>query len=400
MDTLGCKLNQAETEELSWQLAGVGWQISPDVESADVCILNTCTVTSVADAKSRQRIRAIHHANPRAAIVVTGCYAERDSGRLAELPGVRLVVPNKDKPALVSLVNQIVPEDGLTECVPAQAMFPHRTRSFIKVQEGCDGACAYCIVPSVRGRQNSVAPDIILEQIRQRERLGFKEVVLTGTRVGAYHCGDVNLTGLISRILEGSSVPRIRLSSLQPREISDELLALWSNRRLMPHFHLSVQSACDATLRQMRRRYSLVEFKDTLEMVRRTVRDVAITTDVIVGFPGETEAMFEESLLNCAEMQFARIHVFRFSPRPGTAASMLPGAVSDAAKQARTRRMLRVAAEAAQAFRAKFRGSERPVLFEARDSSGYWYGLTDNYIPVSLRSERDLSNQVVLARVD
>jgi threonylcarbamoyladenosine tRNA methylthiotransferase MtaB len=400
LETLGCKLNQAETESLTWQLAASGHEVVSDVGEADVYILNTCTVTTAADAKVRRRLRATHQRNPHAFVVATGCYAQREPDALAAVPGVGLVVSNTDKSRLPALLNELVGGACASVAgdparqgrgIPPGAI---RTRSFLKVQDGCHGACAYCIVPTVRPEERSVPADRVLAEVRHRLARGIQEIVVTGTEVGAYAGGERNLEGLLGGILSGTPIPRLRLSSLQPQEISPGLLALWKDPRLCPHFHLSVQSGSDAMLRAMRRRYSLADFVRSVSLVREMAPQAAITTDIIVGFPGETDSMFEESLRLCQELHFARIHVFPFSPRPGTAAASLPGRVDDQVKRARRERMLSLAQESTRKFREAFQGVTRAVLWERRDASGAWTGFTDNYIPVTLRSVENLENRI------
>jgi threonylcarbamoyladenosine tRNA methylthiotransferase MtaB len=406
LETNGCKLNQAETESLAWQLAASGHHVVAGADEADVYVLNTCTVTGTADAKVRRRLRAFHQRNPRALIVATGCYAQREPETLASIPGVGLVVSNADKSSLPALLDGVVGEAATRRTVAQGdaglgSMPPSlRTRSFLKVQDGCRGACAYCIVPVVRSEERSVPADRVLAEVQQRLARGIREIVLTGTEVGAYADGGLSLKDLLTHILAATPVPRLRLSSLQPSEISPALLSRWSDPRLCPHFHLSVQSGSDATLRAMRRRYSVADFARSLSLIRKMVPRAAITTDVIVGFPGETEIMFEESYQLCREWQFARIHVFPYSPRPGTAAASFPGRVDSRVKRARTERMLSLAEESSRSFRAAFQGQTRPVLWERRDEGGMWTGFTDNYIPVKVRSAEDLENRITPFTVD
>jgi threonylcarbamoyladenosine tRNA methylthiotransferase MtaB len=395
LNTLGCKLNQAETESLTWQLIGAGHLIVNNVKEADVFILNTCTVTAIADAKSRQLIRQALSHNPQASIIVCGCYAEREKERLEKIPGVSLVIDNASKSRLPSLL-----EDNILQ--KDKAFFSHgleqrnhtRTRSFIKIQEGCNKHCSYCIVPMVRGREKSVPLPQVLQTVRERLSEGYRETVLTGTNVGAYNDDGNNLRDLIRLILEETPVSRIRLSSLQPQEITPELISLWRNERLCPHFHLSLQSGSDNILHRMQRQYSLRQYKDSVSLIRSIIPEASITTDIIVGFPGETEDDFERSYLTCKDLQFARIHVFPFSPRPGTEAAQMRGKVQDNVKKERCLKMLALAEDSSRNYRALFLGKTRPVLWESRRRDGAWHGLTDNYLPVKAYSDENLSNQI------
>jgi len=401
LETLGCKLNQAESETLARQLAEAGHRLVPGVDEADVYILNTCTVTHLADAKCRHLLRLAHRRNPGALLLATGCYAERVPQELAQIEGVSLVVGNDKKPQLLTLleesgyVNRAPPVSEPGAMVEPAA---RRTRAFIKVQDGCNNLCAYCIVPLVRGGERSLPAAQIVAEVRRRIADGYKEVVLTGTEIGAYGYDGVDLKGLLERILAETNIDRLRLSSLQPQEISAGLLELWRDRRLCPHFHLSLQSGSDGVLRRMRRHYSAGDYQRSVSLIRSFVPDAAITTDVIVGFPGESEAEFEESYRFCKEIDFARIHVFPYSARPGTEAAVMP-LVAEAIKKERSQRMLALAGESVRNFKQRFLGKVRPVLWESECQDGLWSGLTDNYIKVYTRSCADLANKLQPVRV-
>ena len=396
LDTLGCKLNQAETELLARRLEQAGHEVVAAVEQADVYVLNTCTVTATADAKSRHLLRMAHRRNPAARLVAAGCYADRAADTLGRLPGVYLVVGNVQKDDLPRLLTALDPRTSASSADRSTG----RTRAFIKVQDGCTARCAYCIVPQVRGPEKSVPLDQVLTEVKAREAEGFKEVVLTGTEVGSYRDGETRLNELLGAVLNETQIPRIRLSSLQPPEITPDLIGLWHDQRLCPHFHLSLQSGCDGTLRRMRRRYSAADYRAAVALIRRALPDAAITTDVIVGFPGETADEFEASLDFCRRHDFARIHVFPFSARPDTEAAGMPDQVDEKTKRARTNEMLRLARESAASFKRRFTGQNRPVLWEQRNARGLWTGLTDNYIPVTLRSEEDLTNRITEFRLE
>ncbi len=396
LNSLGCKLNQAETEFLYQKLAQAGYELVSSSAKTDVYILNTCTVTHIADRKSRNLLRQAHRRNPGALVVATGCYAERAPQELKRVGGVNLVLGNENKFSLP----QILAKTGLVgEPVIGQGELPRRygnfrTRSFVKVQDGCSLACAYCIVPLVRGRELSLPADEVLGEVRERVARGYRELVLTGVRVGTYGDKVVVLKGLLERILKETGVERLRLSSLQPQEIFQELLSLFCDGRLCPHLHLCLQSGSDSVLHRMKRSYSVSDYEEMVSLIRANVPDVAITTDVMVGFPGETEAEFEESLDFCQRMEFARIHVFPYSRRCGTLASRLPNQVSDRVKKERSQRMLRLAGESAGNFCQRFLGRRMTVLFEQR-SNGVWSGFTANYIKVYIRSSGDLANKLL-----
>jgi len=397
LDSLGCKVNQAEMELLARQLAEAGYRLVSPTDTADVYILNTCTVTHIADRKSRHWLRLAHWRNPDARLVATGCYAERVPQELAQIEGVSLVLGNEAKPHLLRLLEESglisnsahIQQDSTTNYGAG-----FRTRAFIKVQDGCDSFCSYCIVPLVRGGEKSLPFNQVVAEVRHRISDGYKEVVLTGTEIGSYRYDGVNLRGLLENILAETDITRLRLSSLQPQEISPELIELWSDGRLCRHFHLSLQSGSDGVLNRMKRRYSVSDYQKAVSLIRSLVPEAAITTDIIVGFPGETSAEFEQSYQLCQQLEFARIHVFPFSPRPGTEAARMPQPVGDKVKRERSQRMLALARESAENFRQRFLGKTMPVLWEKR-SNGVWSGLTDNYIKVYARSSEDLANRLL-----
>lgn len=399
LDTLGCKLNQAETEWLASQLGEAGFRLVDAIIDADIYLLNTCSVTVAADAKSRHLLRRAHRLNPDAMIVATGCYAERDSGEVAQIPGVSRVVGNSQKHRLPSIMEKYGRcHSGLSaQETPAPSL---RTRSFIKVQEGCRGACTYCIVPAVRKGEKNLGADDVVSEVTHKVAGGVKEVVLTGTEVGAYSGTNGGLQQLLRSVLARTSVPRLRLSSLQPQEISPDLISLWKDERLCPHFHLSLQSGCDDTLHRMKRRYSVDDYVKSIDLIRLAVPEAAITTDVIVGFPGESAAEFQQTYDLCKQLQFARIHVFPYSTRPGTEAADMPHRVEEKIKRERTAKMLDLAAQSMHRFRDSFRGKTRPVLWEKRNGRGVWSGLTDNYIPVLLATGDDLENRIIPTRIE
>ncbi|MFC2034673.1 tRNA (N(6)-L-threonylcarbamoyladenosine(37)-C(2))-methylthiotransferase MtaB [Chloroflexota bacterium] len=402
LDTLGCKLNQAETEVLARQFVQAGYKLVSLADEADIYILNTCTVTHIADAKSRQLLRRAHRRNPNVLVVATGCYAQRAPQELAQIDGVGLVVDNYEKLHLARLLQESNYLDSLTYMQedPANNYLPaFKTRTFIKIQDGCNSFCSYCVVPLVRGREKSLPIDQVIAEIKHQVVKDYKEVVLTGTEIGSYNYANISLKGLLKRILSETGVARLRLSSLQPQEISPELIMLWSNRRLCSHFHLPLQSGSDNVLWQMKRRYCVSEYHEVASSIRTLLPNVAITTDIIVGFPGETQEEFEESYNFCRQMEFAQIHVFSYSPRQGTHAAQMLRPVNDKIKKQRSQKMLALARESTQIFNQQFLGKTMIVLWEQRASDGVWSGLTDNYIKVYARSDEDLSNKLLSAKL-
>ena len=406
--THGCKLNQADSSVLAADFLEAGYRLVDQQETADVYVVNTCTVTHVADRKARQALRSAKRRNPEATVVAAGCYAQRAGDLLRTMPEVDLVAGNTAKPNLVSLVEDLRPASGahLSEATalgPVDAvMQPSRNRAMVKIQEGCNQVCAYCIVPRVRGRERTVPPDRLVRQVAGQVEAGAKEVVLTGTQLGSYgyELDGADLASMIERVLAETGVPRLRVSSLQPQEIDARLLELWSDPRLCPHFHLALQSGSDAVLSRMRRRYTASAYLEAVERIRHAVPDASVTTDVIAGFPGETSSDFEQTYALCERVGFAAMHVFPFSVRPGTSAAHYGDQVAEDVKRERTNTLLDLSERLASAFRRGLEGSVRPVLWESRDdSSGRWTGLTDSYVRVACSSDRPLANEITQARL-
>ncbi len=410
LETHGCKLNQADTQVLAREFVEAGYVLSSQDEPADVYVLNTCTVTHVADRKARQAARAAKRRNPNATVVATGCYAERAPGDLRTMPEVDFVVGNADKETLVAMLED-ASQGPDTACAigddsALQPLLRLRSRAMIKIQEGCDQVCAYCIVPRVRGRERSVPLRQIVESANSYGEAGCQEVVLTGTQLGSYgfDLPGVDLTLLVQSLLEETDIPRIRISSLQPQDISDEFLNLWTDTRLCPHFHVPLQSGSDAVLKRMRRRYHAAEFLETVGRIRDAVLDVAITADVIVGFPGESDSDFQNTLATCVESELASVHFFPYSVRPGTSAAYLEGQIDPRVKAERISELAVVAADLSMKFRSRFLRQSRAVLWERPANGGQgghrvWSGLTDNYIRVRTTNEADLSNRITQSKL-
>jgi threonylcarbamoyladenosine tRNA methylthiotransferase MtaB len=396
--TLGCKLNQAETESLASQFSQSGFKLVSPNDVADIYIANTCTVTHIADRKSRHWLRMARRRNPRALIIATGCYAQRSRQELNQLAD--LVVDNKEKYNLLALIKALSLEGrGLGEGETNQPQMladTIRTRSLIKIQDGCHGPCTYCIVPKVRPREYSLPTFQIIDEVKQKVAQGYKEVVLTGTKIGSYGDGNADLRNLVQHILRDTGIERLHLSSLQPSEISPELLALWQDERFCRHFHLALQSGSETVLQRMLRSYSLDQYQRTINLIKEKIPEVAITTDIMVGFPGESDDEFEQSYSFCQQADFANIHVFPFSPRPETAAARMSGQIKDKVKQERNQRMLELSQSSRRRFCEQFLGQTTPLLWEKETGpgSGTYSGLTSNYIRVFARSEKPLSNEI------
>ncbi len=399
LTALGCKLNQSEVESWVRQLDQRGCTIVDDPAQADVSIINTCTVIHVAERKSRQLVRRLRRANPNARIIITGCYAEMQPDAAAALCEAAEVVPMANKPQLAQTLRIGTEPSVLAQETALQRLPGLRTRAFVPIQDGCDNACTYCIVRVARGRQRSRSVSEVIDEIRAREAEGYREVVLTGVHIGAFgrERGE-NLPDLVAGILSETQIARVRLSSIEPWDLSPALLPLWENPRLCRHLHLPLQSGSDSTLKRMNRHYSTAEFHTLVDRARQAIPDVAITTDVIVGFPGETDDEFEESAQFIASIGFARIHVFPYSSRPGTAAARMTNQVPPEVKEARGQQMRAIGRASGLKFRQRFVGRTMDVLWESCHNAD-WEGLTDNYLRVRVSSELDLHNLILPAQL-
>jgi len=402
LTSLGCKLNQSEIEMLARRFAQAGHQPVSCPEQADLCIVNSCTVTHVAARKSRQLIRRLHRANPVVPIIVTGCYAEMSPEAVREIEGVELVVGNERKAQLVEIVEELLGITGRPPEIGIRGLrVDSRTRALVKIQDGCNNHCTYCIVRLARGRERSRPLSEVVAEVQELTAAGYKEVVLTGVNIGAYgRDRGTDLVHLVRAILIETDLPRLRLSSIEPWEVSDELLTLWEDPRLCRHLHLPLQSGCDETLRRMGRRYTSSEFSALVHRIRAAVPELAVTTDIIVGFPGETEAEFAQSKAFVERMAFARLHVFPYSPRPGTPAAQFPDQVPPAVKKQRAQCMRAVGERASWSFRQRFVGRTLPVLWEGtQERPGVVSGLTDNYLRVYTAGEKGLANTITSVRL-
>lgn len=404
LDSVGCRLNIGEMDALARSFARAGHRIVGPGERADLVLFNTCAVTHVASRKSRKIIRQLRRSQPQARLVVTGCYAELSPAETASL-GVDLVVANADKDAMLDLLEErgfVAPGEPLG--APDQdhlGQLPgQRTRAFLKVQDGCDNRCTFCIVTVARGDGRSTPEAQLVEDVQCLAQDGYQEVVLTGVHLGSYghdRGRPQGLEELVSSLLRETDIPRLRLSSLEPWDLRPEFFGLWSDPRLLPHLHLPLQSGCDSTLARMARHTTQTDFAALLDAARAAIPELAISTDVIVGFPGECDAEFEESLEFVRAMEFSRLHVFRYSPRAGTAAFAMPDPVAPGAIAERAGRMHDLGATLEADFVKRYVGRQAEVLWETSEPRGEglrWSGLTGNYIRVvtDTRPDRDLHN--------
>ena len=405
LESIGCRLNIGEIEAMARGLAKAGHRVVGPGTPAELCILNTCTVTSIASRKSRQLIRQLKRANPSAAVIVTGCDAELAPSEMVEI-GVDLVVGNAQKERLLELAEA----EGLLDMASTDPgeleLFEPgdstRTRAFLKVQDGCDNRCTFCVITIARGAGRSVPADAIMEELHELQHLGYREVVLSGVHLGSYghDFGDQRgLQHLVERALAETTVERLRLSSLEPWDLDAGFFEVFSDPRLLPHLHLPLQSGCDETLKRMARRTTRKEFSALVRDARREVPDLAISSDIIVGFPGETDEEFEQSIALVEELAFSRLHIFRYSRREGTPAEKMSAQVHGPVAQERSRRMHALAADLEHRFNSKLVGNAADVLWETAEDHGdvlRWSGLTPNYVRVTSTTapDEDLLNVV------
>ncbi len=388
LDTIGCRLNQSEIESMGRGFRLAGHEIVDSAEAADMAVVNTCAVTNEAAADSRGRIRRLARLGVNE-VVATGCWATLQPQQALDLPNVRRVIPNDRKDRLVTDVLNLpeVPESFELEPIAREPLpgLHRRTRAFIKVQDGCDNHCTFCITTVARGEGRSRSFAEVIFDIRAALAGGTKEIVLTGVHLGSWGYDlNMHLKDLIQAILRETDVPRLRLSSLEPWDLDAEFFSLWSDKRLMPHLHLPLQSGCESTLRRMARKTTPGSFCELVSAARTSIPDVAITTDIIAGFPGETEAEFAESLEFVRAMDFAGGHVFTYSPRPGTGASKMKGQVKPQARKQRNHILREVLDESGRSYRQAFIGRTMSVLWESVSEMGAWgwqmEGLTENYL--------------------
>lgn len=400
---VGCRLNQSEIDSMARQFHSQGHEVVDRPEEADHFVLNTCAVTGEASKTSRKLVREFHRANPQAGTTVTGCYAQIAPKELDTLPGVARVVSNSDKEDLVSLVTgeaiQIFDSEPIERRLPPRSL--SRTRAFVKAQDGCDNECTFCVTTIARGPGRSRAIDELLREVNTLRQLGYQEAVLTGVHLGSYGQDQNQIDGLarlVEALLQHSDMPRLRLSSLEPWDLAPSFFELWRNPRLCRHLHLPLQSGCDATLKRMRRNTNQAAFRALVHAARGAIPGLRITTDVIVGFPGETDREFATSRAFVEEMDFDGLHVFRYSSRPGTPASRMKKQVNNQVKRARSAELLALSDSMEEKFAAGLKGTRQNVLWEqisaARPEGFVHSGYTDNYMRVSAVCPQDLTNRV------
>lgn len=415
--TLGCKVNLYDSESMMALFRRAGYDVVDFADAADIYIINTCTVTGRGAAKSRGLIRNAVRRAPMSVVAVAGCYTQTDPDEVAAIPGVSLVIGNQDRSRVVELCEEAMARERPIRAVnniwlarefeeiPLDT-FAGRTRAVIKIQEGCNIFCTFCIIPYARGKPRSRKPESVLQEAERLAAEGFREVVLTGIHLGSYGkdlTEDCTLAGLVEQLAEISGVDRIRLSSLEPRHVSDHLIALLREHpKVCGHLHLSLQSGSQSVLERMKRAYTAEEYRQAVRKIRAAVPDVGLTTDVIVGFPGETVAEQQESMAFVREMGFSRLHVFPYSARKGTPAATMPDQVPRQVREERSREMIRLGEELALDFHRRHLGQTMLVMteLEADTENGWLEGYTHNYMRVRLPGGDELRGTLIPVRLD
>lgn len=414
--TLGCKVNQYETEAITGLFEKEGYQITGFEEKADVYVINTCTVTNLSDRKSRQMIRRARKNNENAIVVVVGCYAQTAPDEVSRIPGVNLILGTKERGKIIEYINQLEsnhdPINAVDDIMGTRYFeqlnvdsYKERTRAFLKIQEGCSQFCSYCIIPYARGPIRSRQPEEVLEEVDRLAKAGFKEVVLTGIHVASYG-KDIKTTSLldiIKKVHEIEGIKRVRLGSIEPTTITEEFVDAARNlKKLCPHYHISLQSGCDATLKRMNRKYTAQEYKDVVTLLRKNIEDVAITTDVMVGFPGETDEEFSETYRFLKEINLTQMHIFKFSPRKGTPAATFEDQVSPGKKDERSSLLIELSRQNTIGFNNSYLGKVLSVLIEqeVKDRPGYLEGLSTNYIRILCKGNTGYIGEILNIRIE
>jgi len=388
--TLGCRTNQYETQAYRDQLIALGFEEAREGEEADLCIVNTCTVTESADQSSRHQIHKFVKQNPNAQVVVTGCSAERQPELIASIDGVTKVVPNSEKE---SLITELLPEEEVPEF--AIKNFEAHTRAFVKVQDGCNSFCTYCIIPYVRGRSRSRSIDEIVKEVKQLVLSGYKEVVITGINVGDYCDGDQGLADLIQVVDQVEGIERVRLSSIDPDEVDEKLMtAILKGKHTCHSLHIVLQAGSNVILKRMNRKYTRQIFLESVEKLKKASPDFTFTTDVIVGFPGETEADFQETLEVMRSVKFAKVHMFPYSRREKTRAALYPNQVPHNIVQTRKNEVLRLAEAMSFELRNAYVGRTMCILTENCEADST-VGHTENFLLVQVPGVQVAANQLI-----
>lgn len=438
--TLGCKVNIYETGAMEEQFLKNGYELTEGI--ADIYVINTCSVTNIAERKSRQMLRRAKELNPKAIIVACGCYAQVASGEIANIPEVDIIIGNNEKTNIVNIVEDYQ-KDKERESLIGDVMhqndfvdfgittYTELNRAVIKVQDGCDRFCSYCIIPYARGKVRSRVPENILEEIKKIAQKGIKEVVITGIHLASYgkdfknedvkeyrkkygydeqyvefdpkddlQSGGFRLIELLEQINKIDGIERIRLGSLEPKLITENFIHRLSKiEKICPHFHLSLQSGCDKTLKDMNRRYTTAEFRNSVNLLRKYYKNVSLTTDIIVGFPGETDNDFEETYKFLKEVKFYKMHIFKYSPKKGTVAAKMPNQIDGKIKEERSKKLIELSDKNEEEYNRETIGKTVKVLFEEKDGE-YYKGHTTNYITVNAKSEENVIDKIKEVKIE
>ena len=407
--TLGCKVNTYESEYVMNELKKAGYEIKDFEDTCDVYIVNTCTVTNNSDSKSRKMIRQAIRRNPNACVVAMGCFIAATPNYSEN--GLDIIIGNKDKSKIVELLEEYFQNKEVLKRQYTGRLkefedmyissFPGRTRAFVKIQDGCDNFCSYCIIPFVRGKCRSKEEDKVVEEVTALIENGYKEIVLTGIHTGSYGVDlDTNFAHLLKRLIQVNGLERLRISSIEVTELNEEVLdILKESSILVDHLHIPLQAGSDEILKAMNRKYDLDFYKNKISEIRKIRPEIAISTDVIVGFPGETDELFQKTIETCREIGFSKIHVFPYSERKGTASSRMDGKLVESIKKERARQLIQVSEELEVAYMKKFLGKEVEVLIEEYQD-GYSYGHTGNYLHVKIKGKKSHNKIVSISLED
>ncbi len=410
--TLGCKVNQYETEAISEMFEDFGYSVVPFSEASDYYIINTCSVTAMSDKKSRQIIRRAKKTNPDAVIAVMGCYSQTAPDEVLDIDGVNLVLGTKDKASVINLLENI---DNTTKLNAVESVKDNhtyenltvrrcmdRTRAYIKIQDGCSQFCSYCIIPYARGPVRSREEEDIINEVKTLANNGYKEVILTGIHAASYgkDLKNTNLAKLLNKIDKVQGIRRIRLSSIEPMTLNRQFVEdIKDCKKLCPHFHISLQSGCDETLKRMNRHYTTDQFCEIVEGLREAFPECAITTDIMVGFAGETDEEFNKTLDFVNKVKFTEAHVFQYSQRRGTPAAKRPNQVPPQIKEERSKIIIDATDRTRNDFLSHYIGRNTEVLFETRTKDNYYEGKTSNYLTVHVPCDREISGEFLMTRI-
>lgn len=402
--TLGCKVNQYETNAMMQKMIEAGYEVVDFETKADIYIINTCTVTNMADKKSRQMLRRVKEINPEAILVAVGCYAQVAKEKLEQIPEIDLILGINEKNDIVKYVEQASKNTYVSDVLHqtefldfGDVTYTEKTRAVIKVQDGCNQFCSYCIIPYARGRIRSRKPESVIKEITDVAKEGIKEVVITGIHIASYGKDfntEYRLIDLLEEIQKVDGIQRIRLGSLEPTLITEEFVTrLKKLSKICDHFHLSLQSGCDETLKRMNRKYTTDQFKHVVELLKNAYPEVHLTTDVIVGFPGETEEEFNKTYEFLKEIKFYKMHVFKYSPRSGTVAAKMPNQIDGNVKEERSNKLIELSDKNEKEYNQQYIGKEVEVLLEEREGE-YLKGHTTNYMVVKMKTNENLENTI------